>query len=234
LLLFVAVVVAFVLQVRLDGALVASVVPSAFFFALTMMILNGALGLYRPGDGRDFRQTLARVGMSIALSVPVAYGIFQVLPWGEFAHEALELNVIALLGFVVAVRGFTMRRTGAGVFVKRIMVIGTGADAAAVEHALAHSENSSLQVVGFLPSGSCDEVRVDPKQIIRFDGSLLAAANHLRVNEIIVAVKERRGGAFRCASCSTARWPASRCSTCRASSSACAARSASTPCGQAG
>ena len=196
LLLFVAVVVAFVLQVRLDGALVASVVPSAFFFALTMMILNGALGLYRPGDGRDFRQTLARVGMSIALSVPVAYGIFQVLPWGEFAHEALELNVIALLGFVVAVRGFTMRRTGAGVFVKRIMVIGTGADAAAVEHALAHSENSSLQVVGFLPSGSCDEVRVDPKQIIRFDGSLLAAANHLRVNEIIVAVKERRGGAI--------------------------------------
>ena len=196
LLLFVAVVVAFVLQVRLDGALVASVVPSAFFFALTMMILNGALGLYRPGDGRDFRQTLVRVGMSIALSVPVAYGIFQVLPWGEFAHEALELNVIALLGFVVAVRGFTMRRTGAGVFVKRIMVIGTGADAAAVEHALAHSENSSLQVVGFLPSGSCDEVRVDPKQIIRFDGSLLAAANHLRVNEIIVAVKERRGGAI--------------------------------------
>ena len=53
LLLFVAVVAAFVLQARLDGALVASVVPSAFIFALTMMILNGALGLYRPGDGGE-------------------------------------------------------------------------------------------------------------------------------------------------------------------------------------
>ena len=188
-LLFVAVVVAFVLQARVGGELVASVVPSAFAFAVTMMILNGALGLYRAGFGADLRQTLLRIAMAIALSVPVAYGIFQVLPWGEFAHEALQLNVIALLGFVVAVRGFAARRAGAGVFVKRIMVIGTGPDAAAVEHALTHPTNSGLQVVGFYPAASGDEVRIDPKQIIHFDGSLLAAANHLRVNEIIVAVK---------------------------------------------
>ncbi|MCK6396776.1 MAG: sugar transferase, partial [Zoogloea sp.] len=57
-LLFVAVVVAFVLQARVDGGLVATVVPSAFAFAVTMMILNGALGLYRAGFGSDFRQTL--------------------------------------------------------------------------------------------------------------------------------------------------------------------------------
>ncbi|MBP8265883.1 MAG: TIGR03013 family PEP-CTERM/XrtA system glycosyltransferase [Zoogloea sp.] len=195
-LLFVAVVVVFVLQARVDGALVAAVIPSAFVFAVAMMILNGALGLYRPGFGADFRQTLLRIGMSIVLSVPVAYGIFQVLPWGHFAHDALELNVIALLGFVVAVRGFTARRTGAGVFVKRIMVIGTGPDAAAVEHALTHPASSSLQVVGFYPAVSGDEVRIDPKKIIHFEGSLLAAAHHLRVNEIIVALKERRGGAI--------------------------------------
>ncbi len=51
-------------------------------------------------------------------------------------------------------------------------------------------------MVGFYPAGAGDEIRVDPKQIIHFDGNLLAAANHLRVNEIIVAVKERRGGAI--------------------------------------
>jgi hypothetical protein len=42
--------------------LVATVVPSAFAFAGTMMILNGALGLYRAGFGGDFRETLMRVG----------------------------------------------------------------------------------------------------------------------------------------------------------------------------
>ncbi len=193
-LLFVAVVVVFVLQSRVDGSLIVAVIPSAFAFAVTMMILNGALGLYRVNFGADFRETVMRVGMSIVLSVPVAYGIFRVLPWGEFAHEAAELNVIALLGFVVAVRGFTVRRVGAGVLVKRIMVIGTGADAVAVEHALSNPGNPSLQVVGFYPAGAGDEVRVDPKRIVHFDGNLLNAASHLRVNEIIVAVRERRGG----------------------------------------
>lgn len=196
LLLFVAVVVAFVMQSKVDGDLMASVVPSALVFAATMMIMNGALGLYRVGARASFRDVLMRVGLSIALSVPVAYGIFSVLPWGEFAHEAFQLNVIALLGFVVAARGFSVRRTGAGVFVKRIMVIGTGVDAAAVEHALTHPANSNLQVVGFFPAAGTDEIRVDSDRIIHFDGSLLSAANHLKVNEIIVAVKERRGGAI--------------------------------------
>ena len=193
-LLFVSVVVVFLIQAQLDAALMSVVIPSALAFAITMMILNGALGLYRVGFGVDMRETTVRVLMSIALSIPVAYGIFRVLPWGEFAHEALELNVIALLGFVVGVRGFTMRRVGTGVFVKRIMVIGTGADAVSVEHALTHPSNPSLQVVGFFPAGIGDEVRVDPKRVVHFDGNLLAAANSLRVDEIIVAVKERRGG----------------------------------------
>lgn len=194
LLLFVAVIVVFVVQDKVDGELLFSVVPSALVFAVAMMILNGALGLYRVGFGGEWRETLMRVAISIVLSVPVAYGVFRVLPWGVFAHEAMELNVIALLGLVVAARGFAVRRAGAGVLVKRIMVIGTGADAVAVEHALTHPANASLQVVGFYPAGSNDEVRVDPKRIVHFDGSLLAAANQLRVNEIIVAVKERRGG----------------------------------------
>ncbi|MBL8458887.1 MAG: sugar transferase, partial [Zoogloea sp.] len=122
-LLFVAVIVAFVLQSKVDGAVLATVVPSALAFAATMMILNGALGLYRVSFGGGVRETLMRVAMSIVLSIPVAYGIFQVLPWGEFAHEAMELNVVVLLGFVVAARGFAVRRVGAGVLVKRIMVI---------------------------------------------------------------------------------------------------------------
>jgi len=195
-LLFVAVVIAFGLHAQVDVTLIISVIPSAFAFAVAMMVLNGALGLYGVGFGAGLRQTLMRVAMSIALSVPVAYGIFRVLPWSEFAHEAFELNAILLLGFVVAVRGFAARRMGSGVFVRRIMVIGTGPDAAAVEHALTHPANSSLQVVGFYPAQSGDEIRVAPERIIRFDGSLLAAANDLRVNEIIVAVKERRGGAI--------------------------------------
>lgn len=194
LLLFVAVIVVFVVQDKVNGELMFSVVPSALVFAVAMMILNGALGLYRVGFGGEWRETLMRVAISIALSVPVAYGVFRVLPWGVFAHEAMELNVIILLGLVVAARGLAVRRAGAGVLVKRIMVIGTGADAVAVEHALTHPGSSSLQVVGFYPAGSNDDVRVDPKRIVHFEGNLLAAANELRVNEIIVAVKERRGG----------------------------------------
>ncbi|MBT9498403.1 MAG: sugar transferase, partial [Zoogloea sp.] len=73
-LLFVAVVAVFVLQEQVDVTLLIAVIPSAFAFAVTMMILNGALGLYRVNFGADFRETVMRVGMSIVLSIPVAYG----------------------------------------------------------------------------------------------------------------------------------------------------------------
>ncbi|MDD3354554.1 TIGR03013 family XrtA/PEP-CTERM system glycosyltransferase [Zoogloea sp.] len=193
-LLFIALVLVFGFQSQVTSSELVAVVPSALTFAVTMMVLNGALGLYRVGFSGSLRDSLIRVLMAITLSVPVAYGIFWVLPWGEFAHEAVELSVLGLMGLVVAIRGLAVRRVGAGVLVKRVMVIGTGADAVAVEHALTQPASSSLQVVGFYPAGSGDDVRVDPKRVIHFDGSLLAAANHLRVNEIIVAVKERRGG----------------------------------------
>jgi sugar transferase (PEP-CTERM system associated) len=194
LLLSAAVIGVFYWDVRMDLDALRIVVPSAFVFALTMMALNGALGLYQSACGRGIKETLMRIAMLIALSVPVAYGIFQVLPWNEMTHQALEINVILLLGFVVSARGLSLRRAGSGLFVKRIMVIGTGADAMAVDEALNDAANPGLQMVGFYQAGSVDEQCVDTKRILRTEGSLLEVARKLQVNEIIVAVKERRGG----------------------------------------
>ena len=194
LLLSAAVVGVFYWDIRMDLEALRIVVPSAFVFALTMMALNGALGLYQSACGRGIKETLMRIAMLIALSVPVAYGIFQVLPWNEMTHQALEINVILLLGFVVSARGLSLRRAGSGLFVKRIMVIGTGADAVAVDEALNDAANPGLQMIGFYQAGSVDEQCVDTKRILRTDGSLLEVARKLQVNEIIVAVKERRGG----------------------------------------
>jgi sugar transferase (PEP-CTERM system associated) len=74
------------------------------------------------------------------------------------------------------------------------LVIGTGEDARTVEDDLAHMTGFGLDVVGFLSAGGEDDCCVDQQKLIRSRGSLVDTVQELRVNEIIVAVRERRGG----------------------------------------
>ena len=92
-----AVSVAIALQFR--GAKVewALVVPSAMLFAVAMIALNSVLGLYRPCGGSP-RDAFVRVVLGLAVSVPVAYGVFLVLPWDYFASEAIQLTVLTEFG----------------------------------------------------------------------------------------------------------------------------------------
>lgn len=195
-LLFAAILVAAAVQMSGGALLVQSVAPSALVFAVIMIALNSALGLYRGGPTSSLYDTLARILLSLLASIPIAYAVFRMLPWGLFDQQRSEMTVVLILGSILALRGFVVGAAGEPLWRRRVLVIGTGEEAAAVDHSLRNLQSRALHVIGFYPAANNDDVTVSSHRILASNASLLEAVRTHEVNEIIVAVRERRGGSM--------------------------------------
>lgn len=195
-LLFVGIMVAAILQLSVSTQMLEHVGPSALIFAVIMIGVNGVLGLYRGGPTSSLYDTLARILLSLLASIPIAYAVFRLLPWGSFEQQRGEMTVILLLGAVLALRGFVVSSAGEPLFRRRVLVIGTGADATAVEASLHTHHAMGGEIVGFYPAAHSDEVLVSAQRILPSAVSLMETVQAHGVNEIVVAVRERRGGSL--------------------------------------
>ena len=191
--LFVVVLMAIALQSSPAVPEWAVCIPSAMAFAAIMITLNAAMGLYRPVYQRSHRQVFARVSLSLVVSAPVAYAVFGFLPWSEMAPHSLQISVLILLCSLLAIRGLVNQRQAVGFFIPRVLIVGTGRDAQMVHHDLTRPLQRSVDIVGFLPVSGGERVAVDPSGVLP-PGSLVDVVRNLRVDEVIVAVQERRGG----------------------------------------
>jgi sugar transferase (PEP-CTERM system associated) len=195
LLLFVAVVFAASLQVQGATTDWQLLVPSAFVFAVLMVLLNGVTGLYRLSGARSSaKDVVVAVAFAVLISIPVALLVLHALPWHQRASEAVQVSILVVLGLILGMRGLVNRRSAASMFMPRVLIIGTGADAASVEYSLSHPVRRGIEIVGFYASGCDDAVEVDASRVLQAKGGLLEVVKAHRVNEIIVAVRERRGG----------------------------------------
>jgi sugar transferase (PEP-CTERM system associated) len=169
------------------------VVTYAVIFALTMIVFNASLGLYRRAHSRTVAQNRARAVLSLYLSVPLAYGVFALLSIADVNREILLLSGLAALFGTLAHRVYTMHsRTGA-MMMHRVLIMGAGPEAETVGKVLRRSDQD-IQIVGFYPSPSDTEICVPGQLVLPREHSLSDTAYALRVNEIIIAVHERRGG----------------------------------------
>ena len=79
-------------------------------------------------------------------------------------------------------------------FDHRILVLGTGTRAVNVDLLTSRSyAATNLHVVGFLPLAATQH-HVQPARILPGQTSVLEAVRKYAVNEIIIAVRDRRGG----------------------------------------
>jgi sugar transferase (PEP-CTERM system associated) len=191
--LFLGVMAAIILQPEAGLTAWRTVLPSALCFAIAMIVLNGVTGFYRPVSGRRLKDVVARILVGVVVSIPVAYGVFSVLPWGEFASDAVEVSVVMVMGLILAMRGFSNRASRSSMLARRVLVLGTGSEAESVERALHDPALRALQIVGFMPLSNDEDLSVSADRV--FSGrKLIDVVDAENVNEIIVAVRERRGG----------------------------------------
>ncbi|HTP98412.1 MAG TPA: TIGR03013 family XrtA/PEP-CTERM system glycosyltransferase [Casimicrobiaceae bacterium] len=193
----VGVVVAVVLALRinyLEGLTSVGNLGSAAVFAILTVTLSGAFGLYRRDRKLGLRAYVGRLFVVLLLTTPVSYLAAAMLPGGvEFQHALDEVVVFVFAG-LVALRHLIIFPVTRVLLPHRVLVLGTGPEARMVEAALAASEVPGLRLVGFYMLEKVQESVVSPTSIVTAQGSLDQTAKRLGIHEIIVAVREQRGG----------------------------------------
>jgi sugar transferase (PEP-CTERM system associated) len=169
------------------------VVP-ALVFALLILSLNGAFGIYRRGENVSPSAYALRLLLAPAIGVPAAYIVANVLPGGRVLQEHLALVVLFGIGGLLLVRHALLLPLITTLLPHRVLVLGTGPEARLVEASLASAQPPGLKLVGFYALEKVQETVVSANQIVASGETLASTVADLSINEVIVAVRQQRGG----------------------------------------
>ena len=169
--------------------------PQVVSLAAGMFVINTASGLYQIAGQRSLIESCLRATLALALGLLLTYQIFHLIPL-DFAHnDTVRTSAMLVVAVVVVRRVFVahwMGRTRAG---SRVLIFGSGAAAQSVGSTL-KSVDPHAKVVGYLPGPNEKHSAVPDSERLTGYSSLTDTAAKLRVDEIVVALTERRAGSM--------------------------------------
>lgn len=167
----------------------------AFLLALGMLTINSGLGFYQRVHNRTINQSRSRAVLSFFLTLFLAYVIFKLLQLRLANHELLVLAVVAGVGVVLINRVYAAHSRSQSVLRQRVLVYGTGSRADGVGRALKLSD-PNVSLIGYFASPNEAKAEVAAASILSPGRSLTDFVLEKQVDEIVVALAERRGGSM--------------------------------------
>jgi sugar transferase (PEP-CTERM system associated) len=166
----------------------------AFIFAATLIGLNGVFGLYRRTQVLSIGAYLLRVALAPAIGIPLAFLLTRAFPGVEpLPPSWLAAVLLALLGLLLVRHVIVLPLVGAAL-PHRVLVLGTGPEAKLVEASLAAAGPAGIRLVGFYALDKVQESVVSSGRILARRESLDDIVRRLGVDEVIIAVRQQRGG----------------------------------------
>jgi len=182
-----------------QGEAVASAIPFVASHGLSlagcMFIINSASGLYQHVHNRSITESCARALLGLMFGLPLAYAIFSFLPTNTGHRELITLGAMVAVAAVMVHRVYAAHSATQSRIRSRILIFGSGAAAKSVGATLKASDPQA-HIVGYLPGPNEESSCVAENEIIQMQGTLTETARSLNVNEIVVALSERRGGSM--------------------------------------
>jgi sugar transferase (PEP-CTERM system associated) len=193
---FGSVLLAVFIQLSPYGVGAESALIPAALFAGVMMGLNSAFGLYRRELATTFAQTVGRILLALLAGVPVAYVLFAAVPNGTSLQPVLGYALLYAFGGMVLVRQSVQVFAQFGVGAKRVLIVGTGKEAVTVENNLKVLRHPRFDVVGFYQTSDSQHAAdaVEHDRLVPRSIPLFEVVGRLDIREVIVAVREQRGG----------------------------------------
>jgi len=186
------------MQLAPYGISPTSVLVPALAFALVTTTVGTMFGLFRGGEHRPLQVVFTRTLLALGIGVPVCYVLFGSLPQAGTPRAVLPYAALFTLAAVILVRPVLLSALVTGLGGRRTLIVGTGADALAVEEIIERHGTRGATVVGFYPAGAPDEqkdgVRTGRAPTFPSGMKLQAIVERFGANEVIVAVREQRGG----------------------------------------
>jgi sugar transferase (PEP-CTERM system associated) len=163
-------------------------------FAACLFVINSASGLYEAGPAGSAGRSVARAIVVLMVALPLTYAIFGLLPPTFANRESVQFSMMAGVSALILRRAY-LSHSSASASRTRILIFGAGPAACVVGNTL-RSSDPNAHIVGYVPGPNEREPAVPPHQILALDGTLPQLAARLNVDEIVVALTERRAGSM--------------------------------------
>ena len=170
------------------------VAPSAIIIVSVMLLFAGAFGLYNNTSHEKLWPVAPRFSAPLILGLLLLHYFFYRLPNGAVSLQAVATTVLmVMVGRLVI---FSVSRAAPAFINRRVMILGVGADAAMVHETLERSHVPGLYFVGFYSPDADPTLtaKLPANKILLPARTITDTARMLKVNEIIIATRERRGG----------------------------------------
>lgn len=171
------------------------VVVTSLALAASILVINAGLGFYQRVHGRTLAQTQARALLALCLSVPLAYGIFRLSPFKVEDGKVFMLALVAGLILMLMHRVSVAHAVPAALMRQRVLIFGTGTRAKMVGNSLKKSD-PNLDLVGYYAGPNESSVEVSAWGLLSPEKSLTDIVMQEQIDEIVVALSERRGGSM--------------------------------------
>lgn len=165
----------------------------ALVFVFVMTLSMAVMGMYQLESWRDFNTLLTRLMPSSALCFGLMTLIFYLFPDTYLGRGALLLVMVLSFFEILIVRAILYKWFNFGILKPRTLVLGTGK----IAHELISQKMDYQQprVVGFVPFPG-EAHHVPDTMILAERHPLITLAAQHKIEEIIIAPQERRGGYF--------------------------------------
>ena len=164
-------------------------------FAACLFVINSASGLYESAHAGTPGRALSRALLVLMAALPLAYAIFGLLPSTFSNRETVQLSMMAGVSALILRRAYLSHSSAAAAGRTRILIFGAGPAALVVGNTL-KAADPNAHIVGYLPGPNEREPAVPVHEILSQEGTLPEMARRLRVDEIVVALTERRAGSM--------------------------------------
>jgi len=165
--------------------------PRAVLFAAVAMTCMVAMGLYSARQRAKTTGLVVRISASLVLATAAMALLSYLVPQVHIGRGVLGIAAVGALIFIGLSRVVFGRLVNDEVFKRRVLIYGVGRQAQSVSMLRRRADQRGFVVVGYVPSGSDRQV-VPPERIANIESSLLDYARRMEVDEIIVAMDDRR------------------------------------------
>lgn len=166
---------------------------TAALFVLGMVTVMKVLGLYDVVLWQNMRLVQVRMAIALPCSLALIFLIVYAVPALHFGTNGLIITVSTAFGGIALVRLLFYKWDKVGAFKPRVLVLGTGSRAVRLADIAQHSDKHFM--VGYVPFPPSASHQVPALQVLSIAAgeSLHSIVKKHRVNQIVIAVRDRRG-----------------------------------------
>ncbi len=168
---------------------------STALLVLGLIVLNIWIGAYPRTAKQAITQAHsgAAVTLYLSLPLPLIYGAYAIPATSATSHEIYLVTALGAVFGTLAHLGHRLLGQTDAMMAARVLIFGTGPEAQFVAQVLQKSD-PELEIVGFYPGPNDGEICVPEESLLPRSEALSDTARALKVQQIIIAVHERRGG----------------------------------------